>query len=388
MAQRITGRLIRDLATECGFALAGVTSVGPAPDYSRFRDWADRGLAGEMQYLMDHRAGMRDDPGRLLPNARTVICVGMLYRGQKPYSTDVSDSEQGWIARYAWGPDYHETMRDNLQRFATMLLKVEDFDWRACVDTAPLLERSLAHQAGLGWIGKNTCVINESMGSWFFLGELLTTLDLEPDTPPPDRCGTCTRCIDACPTAAIVPSPAGGFELDSRLCISYFTIELRGSIPVAQREKVGNNIFGCDICQDVCPWNGRAAMAGKAADSRANLTVDPTLPLDRMAELTEVEFKDMFRGTAVSRAKYAGFLRNVAVAMGNSGSGKFRVPLEKLADSPYPVVAEHARWALAWLAARAKCERVRPGLVSRPELRYRSVAFRSFRHRSDAGPVH
>jgi len=350
MAQRITGRLIRDLAAECGFALAGVTSAGPAPDYSRFQDWANRGLAGEMRYLTDHRAEVRDDPQRLLPNARTVICVGMLYRGQKPYSTDVSNSERGWIARYAWGPDYHETMRRKLHFLASMLLKVTDFRWRACVDTAPLLERSLAHQAGLGWIGKNTCLIDQSMGSWFFLGELLTTLDLEPDAPPPDRCGTCTRCIDACPTAAIVPSPAGGFELDSRLCISYFTIELRGSIPLMQREKLGNNIFGCDICQDVCPWNGRRATVERAADLSANPLVDPTIPLDRMAELTEAEFKDIFRGTAVSRAKYIGFLRNIAVAMGNSGSPKFRVPLEKLAASPYPLVAEHAQWALTRLA--------------------------------------
>ena len=352
MAQRITGRLIRDLAAECGFALAGVTSAGPVRDYYRFQDWADRGLAGDMRYLTDHRAEMRDDPRKLLPDARTVICVGMVYGSSKPYSADVSDSEQGWIARYAWGPDYHETMREKLHLFASMLLKVAEFRWRACVDTAPLLERSLAHQAGLGWVGKNTCLIDQSMGSWFLLGELLTTLDLEPDAPPPNRCGTCTRCIDACPTEAIVPSPAGGFELDSRLCISYFTIELRDSIPVAQREKLGNNIFGCDICQDVCPWNGRGAITGKAADVSANQPPDRAVPLDRMAGLTEAEFKDIFRGTAVRRAKYSGFLRNVAVAMGNSGSAKFQVPLEKLAASPNSLVAEHARWALARLARR------------------------------------
>jgi len=343
---RITGRLIRDLAAECGFALAGVTPAGPAPDYSRFQDWANRGLAGEMRYLTDRRAEIRGSSARLLPDARTVICVGMLYRGSESYSADVSNSERGGIARYARGPDYHDTMRGNLQLLASMLLKVEDFHWRACVDTAPLLERSLAHQAGLGWIGKNTCLINQSMGSWFLLGELLTTIDLEPDAPPPDRCGTCTRCIDACPTQAIVPSPAGGFELDSRLCISYFTIELRDSIPVEQREKIGKNIFGCDICQDVCPWNGKSPRADKAADP----PLDPSVPLDRMAELTEAEFRNIFRGTAVSRAKYAGFLRNVAVAMGNSGSPKFRTPLEKLAASSHPLVAEHALWALARLA--------------------------------------
>jgi epoxyqueuosine reductase len=358
MAQRITGRLIRDLAAECGFALAGVTSAGAAPDYPRFRDWVDRGLAGEMHYLTGNRAEVRSDSELLLPGARTVICVGMLYRGSEPYSLDVSNSERGWIARYAWGLDYHDTMRKSLQFLASLLLKVQDFRWRACVDTAPLLERSLAHRAGLGWIGKNTCLIHQSRGSWFLLGELLTTLDLASDAPPPDRCGTCTRCIDACPTAAIVPSPAGGFELDSRLCISYFTIELRDSIPVEQRERVGNNIFGCDICQDVCPWNGKRPTVAKAAELSADLSadpatqpsVDPTVPLDRMAALTEAEFKNIFRGTAISRAKYTGFLRNVAVAMGNSGSPKFRVPLEKLAASPHPLVAEHAQWALDRLA--------------------------------------
>jgi epoxyqueuosine reductase len=278
----------------------------------------------------------------------------MLYRGPEPYSTNFSNSERGWIARYAWGADYHETMRRGLHRLAAMLLKVDDFSWRVCVDTAPLLERSLAHRAGLGWLGKNTCLINQSMGSWFLLGELLLTLDLEPDRPPPDRCGSCTRCIDACPTAAIVPSPAGGFELDSRLCISYFTIELRDSIPVEKREQIGNNIFGCDICQDVCPWNGKRTKVEKAADLSADLAAnppaDPTIPLERMGALTEAEFRDIFRGTAVRRAKYAGFLRNVAVAMGNSGSREFRAPLEKLAASPHPLVAEHARWALTRLA--------------------------------------
>lgn len=338
----ITGSVVREMAAECGFALAGVAPAGPAPDFDRYLDWADRGLAGEMRYLTDHRARIRADPGNLLPGVRSIICAGIFYGGPEPYSTDFSDSERGWIARYAWGADYHHEIREKLVHLARKLLNFWDFSWRACVDTAPLLERSLARRAGLGWIGKNTCLINQAMGSWFLLGELLTTLDIEPDSPPPDRCGTCSRCIDACPTAAIVPSDSGGFELDSRLCISYFTIELRGTIPPEKRGPIGNNIFGCDICQDVCPWNGRRSLVDR--------TADPTVPLDRMAALTETEFRDIFRGTAVSRAKYAGFLRNVAVAMGNSGSEKFRAPLEKLAASTDPVVAEHARWALARLA--------------------------------------
>jgi epoxyqueuosine reductase len=208
------------------------------------------------------------------------------------------------------------------------------------VDTAPLLERSLARQAGLGWIGKNTCLINQKLGSWFFLGELLTTLELEPDAPPPDRCGTCTRCIDACPTDALKP-----WELDARLCISYLTIELRDAIPEGLRSLMGNQTFGCDICQDVCPWNRRAPRTNEPGFEAREFAP----PLERMAALSESGFRALFRDTPVSRARYRGFLRNVAVAMGNSGNPKFRDPLERLARSPDDIIAEHARWALRQL---------------------------------------
>jgi epoxyqueuosine reductase len=335
--------VVRDLAAECGFALAGVAAPYPVPDFARFRDWVDRGLAGEMRYLTDHRADVRSDPEHLLPGVKSVICVGMLYDGPEPYSTELSDLERGWIARYAWGEDYHGVIRAKLELLARKLLELEMFSWRSCVDTAPILERSFARRAGLGWIGKNTCLINQQVGSWFFLGELLTTLELSPDAPPPDRCGTCTRCIDACPTNAIIPSAKGQFELDARLCISYFTIELRGAIPEANRAGMGHNVFGCDICQDVCPWNGRLR---RSVDS-PNEVFAP--PLERMAALTELEFRQMFQGTPVTRTKYRGFLRNVAVAMANSGLVKFRAPLEKLASSEDELVAEHARWGLGRL---------------------------------------
>jgi epoxyqueuosine reductase len=336
VTQSVSSHLVRQLAAEVGFQLAGVASAGAVPDFDRFRGWVDRGLPGEMRYLTDHRAEVRSDLNSLLADIKSVISVGMMYVGQAIYSP-VLNPAIGRIAAYADGEDYHTVIKRRLEEFAAKLSEYADFEWRACVDTVPLLERSIARQAGLGWIGKNTCLINQDKGSFFLLGELLTTLEIAPDpafdSPPPDRCGTCTRCIDACPTAAIVPSPGGGFELDARLCISYFTIELRGAVPEQHRAAVGNNVFGCDICQDVCPWNKET----KKGD-------DPHL--SDLAALTEAEFRDRFRHTAVSRAKYSGFLRNVAIAMGNSGMADFREPLERMAAGDDALVAEHARWAL------------------------------------------
>jgi epoxyqueuosine reductase len=342
----INSRIVCHLAADCGFDLAGVTAPFPVPDFGRFRNWVDRGLAGEMRYLTDHRAAVRNKPEHLLPGVQSIICVGLVYNGPEPNSTRFDSAERSWISRYAWGGDYHDIVRAKLERLKARLLEIEQFESRICIDTAPLLERSLAHRAGLGWIGKNTCLINQKLGSWFFLGELLTTLDLEPaDTTPADRCGTCTRCIDACPTAAIVPSPSGGYELDARLCISYFTIELRGAIPEEQRAAMGAHVFGCDICQDVCPWNRRAAETNEPDFRPREFAPE----LERLAAITETEFRDMFRDSPVSRAKYRGFLRNVAVAMGNAGLEKFREPLAKLAALEDPLVAEHAKWALGRL---------------------------------------
>lgn len=343
---KLSSRFVHDLAADCGFDLAGVASASPAPDFDRFRDWADRGLAGEMKYLTDHRADIRGDLSRLLPGVRSVICTGTLYNGPEPHSTEFTDPERAWISRYAWGEDYHESIQQKLKVLGAKLKQLKGGDWRSFVDTAPLLERSFARQAGLGWIGKNTCLISQAAGSWFFLGEVLTTLALQPDSPPPDRCGTCTRCIDACPTTAIVPSAKGGFELDARRCIAYFTIELRSAIPEEFRAPTGNHIFGCDICQDVCPWNRRAA--SDAPSAREELFAPP---LERLAAISKTEFIHLFRGTAATRSKYNTFLRNIAVAMGNSGQAKYRQPLERLAVSEDPLVAEHAVWAIARLTA-------------------------------------
>jgi len=337
---------VRALARECGFELAGVAAAEPAADAAYYREWVAAGYAGEMRYLTDRRAAVREDPRNLLASARSVICAGKLYQTPWPYSTQFNHAERAWISRYAWGDDYHEAMRLGLDKLAARLREqAGPFESKVCVDTAPLLERSYARLAGLGWIGKNTCLINQQSGSWFFLGELLVSLEIAPDAPPPDRCGSCRRCIEACPTEAIVPGGAG-YTVDSRLCISYFTIEQRGAVPEEMRAGMGGHVFGCDICQDVCPWNQRAPVTDDTAFAPRNFAP----PLGELAELTEAEFRDLFRGTPVTRARYAGFLRNVAIAMGNRALPEFRAPLEKLAASENPLVAEPARWALARLA--------------------------------------
>ncbi|MGA3098087.1 MAG: tRNA epoxyqueuosine(34) reductase QueG [Bryobacteraceae bacterium] len=344
----MTSEDVRRLARDCGFELAGVAAAAPAEDRVRYRHWLAAGFAGEMRYLTDARADARDDPRNLLPSARSVICVGKLYNQPLPYSTNFTAAERAWISRYAWSADYHAAVRRGLERLEAALRAAAGgpFQSRIVVDTAPLLERSYARLAGLGWIGKNTCLIHQGAGSWFFLGELLVSLEIQPDAPPPDRCGTCRRCIDACPTAALVPAPGGeGWMLDARRCIAYLTIELRGAIPEELRPAMGGHVFGCDICQDVCPWNRRAPATADPALETRNFAP----PLEKLAGIGEPEFRSLFRGTPVTRARYFGFLRNVAVAMGNLGLAEFRRPLERLAMSDDRMIAEHAKWALGRL---------------------------------------
>jgi epoxyqueuosine reductase len=347
------------VARECGFELAGIAPADPPEDFWRYESWVAQGFAGEMRYLADRRAEVRRDVRALLPNARSVICVGKLYnQGSEPTARG-----SAIISRYAWGADYHDVVRAGLERVANRLSEIvegerDGFDYKICVDTAPILERTFARLAGLGWIGKNTCLISEPLGSWFFLGEMVTSLAIAADSPPPDRCGTCSRCIEACPTDAFVPAaaahgtlnstahgaaPQNSWAIDSARCIAYFTIELRGVIPEEHRAAMGSHVFGCDICQDVCPWNSRAPVTDAFEAEHAAPS------LEECARLSEPEFRAMFRDSPVTRAKYAGFLRNVAVAMGNSGLNQCREPLERLAEHADPMVAEHARWALAQL---------------------------------------
>jgi epoxyqueuosine reductase len=349
---------VKQLARECGFELAGIAPAEPiSADFARYESWVDAGMAGKMDYLTDRRAELRRDPRNLLAAARSVICVGKLYNrtlrdNQPPRDNQPSpkiDAGAALISRYAWTRDYHDVVRERLEELAQRIHAHEAHEWKVCVDTAPLLERSYARQAGLGWIGRNQCLINEPLGSWFFLGELLTSLEIAPDSPPPNRCGTCTRCLEACPTQALVPaSHTSGdapneWALDARRCIAYLNIELRGPIPEEHRQAMGANIFGCDICQDVCPWNTRAP---ETSDPALAAAYDTAPPLDSLAYLTEEEFRARYRNTPVTRPRYDGFLRNVAVAMGASGEERFREPLQHLARSADPTVAEHARWAL------------------------------------------
>lgn len=334
------------LARESGFDLAGIAPAIPLPEFDFYLDWVQRGKAAGMTYLTDHRAEVRRDPRNILPSAKSILVGGVLYNTPEPSIGELDDPTRAWISRYAWGGDYHDVLR---RRFESLVQKLkgevsEPFEHRICVDTAPILERAYSRHAGLGWIGKNTCLINQQQGSWFFLGCLLLSIEFPGDSPPPDRCGTCTRCIDACPTAAIVPTghDAPEWELDSALCISYHTIESREAAPRDLMPSFGAHVFGCDICQDVCPWNRRAPVT----DDPEFQPRDFAPPLERLAALSESQFREMFRETPVWRTKYRGFLRNVCTAMGNAGRTKYKVPLERLAAHDDPAVAFHARWAL------------------------------------------
>jgi epoxyqueuosine reductase len=289
-----------------------------------------------MEYLAASGERLRGDPRLLFPPARTVLCVGKLYK-----TNDIPDPA---ISKYAWGTvDYHDLMRRSLRLLVRRLKEAwGPFEAKVCVDTSPVLERAWARQAGLGSYGKNTCLLSEQWGSYFFLGEILASVELEPDLPPPDRCGTCTRCIEACPTQALAP-----YQIDARRCVSYHTIELRDSIPEELRAGQGGRIFGCDICQEVCPWNDGAPRS----DEPGLQPVHDAPDLDELSRLTEGDFRARFRRTPVWRAHYRGLLRNIAVAMGNSGDARYRASLERLASCGDTLVEEHARWALARLSS-------------------------------------
>src|SRR3989454_4161016 len=389
--QRAT--ILKQRALEIGFDPAGIAPLFIWEDLGFSRRWVEQGHGGEMRYLDNPK---RDDPRRILPSVKSVVCVGLVYNAPFPYSTEISkkseaqrvsrrpvrspeassdpelrdsglrDSERAWISRYAWGRDYHEVRRAGLERLRPAIGAFEPrVEPRVYVDTGPIVERAFARYSGIGWTGKNTCLINEAKGSWFFIGVILTSLEMEPDLPAPDRCGSCTRCIEACPTGALVEP----YVMDASRCIAYFTIELKGPIPVEFRSAIGSNVFGCDICQDVCPWNSRQPSA-LGRQSRQATTSDAaefqplevsspvressfslfSPPIEDLASLTEDDFRRIFSHSPIKRAKFRGWLRNLCVAMGNSGDPGFVPWLERARQHPDAVVREHAEWALERLA--------------------------------------
>jgi epoxyqueuosine reductase len=344
------------LALEAGFDLAGLASAEAAPDLRFLAGWVARGYAGEMAYLSGQVA-RRSELRAAFPWARSVLCVGLQYDTRHPYSTDAEAKPgRGWISRYAWGDDYHDVMGAMLERLNERLQQaLGPFESRRYVDTGPIAEKAWAAAAGLGALGKNTCLLHPEHGSWFFLGELVTDLELEPGVPRADLCGSCTACLDACPTQAF-PEP---YVLDATRCISYLTIELRGAIPEELREGLGRHVFGCDICQDVCPWNRRRRLAGGPAFEPRAGSLAPELT--ELAGLDAAAFAARFRRSPVKRAKRRGLLRNVAVAIGNAGGTGERGVLERLSRDDDALVAEHARWALRRLDARLSAGAGSPG---------------------------
>jgi epoxyqueuosine reductase len=366
---------IVEQAKSLGFDLCGVVRAEKFPELQGTPEWLARGYAGEMDYLADPR---RSDLQAAMPGIQSAI-VGLLnYNTKYALSTDPALSvdyrkPSGWVSRYAWGDDYHDVLMERLDALAKLLRERFPFPFeaRAYVDTGPVQERVLAKYAGLGWLGKNTLLLNQMLGSFFFLGVVLTTLDLEPtlgvnELPPPDLCGSCRRCLDACPTDAFVEP----YVMDARKCISYLTIELRGAIPEEFRAPMGNHVFGCDICQDVCPWNRRAPIATipqfqprvfrakeEEGSEASPVPQDESLylpGLEWLLGLSEADFRELFRGSPVKRAKWRGLMRNACIALGNSGvrrgmAAHDRVSnmLERLAASQDPVLAESARWALS-----------------------------------------
>jgi epoxyqueuosine reductase len=329
---------------EAGYGLGfDLVAVGPAtpPDHAAaFQGWLDAGHAGTMAYLERGR-DKRADPRLVLPGARSLVACALGY-----FQGRAEEGPAG-VARYAWGEDYHAVMEPRLRALADTLVELAPGTTaRTYVDTGPLLERDLAARAGLGWIGKNTMLLHPELGSFFFIGVVLTTAELEADAPLPDRCGSCTRCLDACPTGAFVDP----YVLDARRCIAYLTIERRGSIPADLRPGIGSWTFGCDVCQDVCPWNRRAPVAREAAFGPRRHP-----PLAELLALGEAGYVEAFRGSPLKRARREGLARNAAIALGNGGTAADVAALRNALGHNEPTVRGHAAWALGRIGGAAAC---------------------------------
>lgn len=303
---------IRKKALEIGFDLVGISPARAFAEHMALKAWVSDGMHGSMEWF-ERGLEKRLDPLKVMPEAQSVIVCTKNYNADFPYSTECQDNDRGWIARYAWGDDYHETLLEMLKQFVTGIEKrVPGVLCKPYVDTGPNMERVFAKHAGIGWLGKNTCLINMKQGSFLFLAVVLTDLALEPDTPETDHCGTCTRCIDACPTNALTEP----YKLDARRCISYLTIEHRGDIDPELQSQMGNHIFGCDICQDVCPWNRKSPRSNDFAFQPRDGFFNPDL--NEFKKRVEEGYPQGFKHSPLKRAKKKGLLRNIDIAMRNS----------------------------------------------------------------------
>jgi epoxyqueuosine reductase len=341
---------IKRRAAQLGFDACGVARAEPLPE-DRLAQWLALGYHGTMTYLA-RDPGRRVDPAALLPGARSVICVALLYGQAEPEEGIPEPRLRGEVSAYARGVDYHEVLRKRLGELLAFIRSLSPgVEGRVYADTGPLLEKSWAVRAGLGWQAKNTNVLNRRLGSWFFLGEILVDLALDYDQPAPDHCGSCTRCIDACPTGALAP-----YVLDSRRCVSYLTIESREDTPVAFREAMGLFVFGCDICQKVCPWN-RKAPPSTAPELRAESRAVER-DLVKLAAMRPADFSSRYRRSAIKRATWSGLMRNVAIALGNSRDEEAIGPLGGLLEADDPMVRRHAAWGLARIGGEVAFRRL------------------------------
>ena len=344
LTQRIQAR-----AHQLGFERVGIIPAAHSETIARYRQWVKNGYAGEMHYLEKHLP-LKTDVRQLLAEAKSVISLAMNYYTMDPPKALAEDPGRGQISRYAWGDDYHELIRERLVELVEFIKQAAEGELktRVCVDTAPVIEREYAQKAGIGWIGKNTNLIHWRSGSWYFLSEILVSAVLESEGPVlRGSCGTCTRCIEECPTDAIIEPNL----LDSRRCISYLTIELKESIPKQLRPKMGNLIFGCDICQEVCPWNSKAVPTTEPGFHPRDGNLAPKLL--SLIGMTQQEFSSRFKGSPIKRAKRRGFLRNVLVAIGNWGERRAIPALKGALADDEPLIRSHAAWALGRIGGDA-----------------------------------
>lgn len=347
---------IKDEAGRLGFVLAGFTTPEAPPHFSVFEQWLMQGRHASMHYLAnDLSRSRRADPRLVMPECRSILMLAVPYTNPNSLPILAADARSrpptGRVASYAWGADYHLVLPERLAATVAFIERQvgHAVSSRVYTDTGPILERDLAQRAGLGWIGKNTCLINPRRGSCFLLAEILLDLYLEPDAPfQADRCGTCTRCIDACPTACILPDRT----LDAGRCISFLTIELKEGIPTEIRPAIGNWIFGCDVCQMVCPWNRFAPVEGDAAFRPAHGVRERELTSEIM--MSSKEFSQRFQQRPLRRAKHAGYRRNTLVALGNHGSPKALPALDEVAQDSDPMIRDHASWAIDQITRRAR----------------------------------